>query len=128
MTLSQVVGLYRGRLPTEQEEDRSGLRALQLRGPDDEALSDWMTSLIKTMRADMDSDKLYPPGPAYIIVCRPSRVEEDCRLMLRQEYQGLKSVEPKGFLARFKGKPEVRRKSYRVVSRALLQCCVRGLG
>lgn len=37
--------------------------------PDDEqALSDWMLSLIKTMRADMDNDKLYPPGKVYIMV------------------------------------------------------------
>ncbi|WVQ99922.1 hypothetical protein IAU59_007065 [Kwoniella sp. CBS 9459] len=32
-----------------------------------EALSDWMVSLIKTMRADMDNDKLYPPGTVYIM-------------------------------------------------------------
>jgi hypothetical protein len=30
--------------------------------------SDWMMSLIKTMRADMDSDKLLPPGDVYIMV------------------------------------------------------------
>jgi len=35
---------------------------------DDEATSDWMISLIKTMRADMDNDKLYPPGDVYIMV------------------------------------------------------------
>jgi len=27
-----------------------------------------MTSLIKTMRADMDNNKLYPPGMVYILV------------------------------------------------------------
>ncbi|OCF42743.1 hypothetical protein I317_03474 [Kwoniella heveanensis CBS 569] len=32
-----------------------------------EALSDWMVSLIKTMRADMDNDKLYPAGTVYIM-------------------------------------------------------------
>jgi hypothetical protein len=37
---------------------------------DEEMLSDWMVSLIKTMRADMDNDKLYPPGRVYILVCR----------------------------------------------------------
>ena len=37
--------------------------------PDNEqVLSDWMLSLIKTMRADMDNDKLYPPGKVYIMV------------------------------------------------------------
>ena len=35
---------------------------------DEEVLADWMTSLIKTMRADMDNEKLYPPGMVYIIV------------------------------------------------------------
>ncbi|WRT68330.1 uncharacterized protein IL334_005306 [Kwoniella shivajii] len=34
---------------------------------DEEILSDWMVSLIKTMRADMDNEKLYPPGMVYIM-------------------------------------------------------------
>jgi hypothetical protein len=34
----------------------------------DEVLADWMMSLIKTMRADMDNDKLFPPGNVYILV------------------------------------------------------------
>jgi hypothetical protein len=34
----------------------------------EEVLNDWMTSLIKTMRADMDNNKLYPPGMVYILV------------------------------------------------------------
>lgn len=34
----------------------------------EQVLSDWMLSLIKTMRADMDNDKLYPPGKVYIMV------------------------------------------------------------
>ena len=33
----------------------------------EDVLADWMMSLIKTMRADMDSEKLYPPGSVYII-------------------------------------------------------------
>ncbi len=39
-------------------------------GPDADqtALADWMMSLIKTMRADMDSEKLYPPGEVYHLV------------------------------------------------------------
>lgn len=35
---------------------------------DEDVLSDWMLSLIRTMRADMGSDKLVPPGTVYIIV------------------------------------------------------------
>ncbi len=35
---------------------------------DEEVLNDWMISLMKTMRADMDNDKLYPPGMVYILV------------------------------------------------------------
>ncbi|WWC90758.1 uncharacterized protein L201_005695 [Kwoniella dendrophila CBS 6074] len=34
---------------------------------DEEMLSDWMVSLIKTMRADMDNAKLFPPGMVYIM-------------------------------------------------------------
>ncbi|KAK1927073.1 Alpha/Beta hydrolase protein [Papiliotrema laurentii] len=37
--------------------------------------SDWLLSLVKTMRADMDNDKLYPPGDVYIMVSR--RVESE---------------------------------------------------
>lgn len=35
---------------------------------DKEILDDWMISMIKTMRADMDNDKLVPPGVVYIMV------------------------------------------------------------
>jgi hypothetical protein len=37
------------------------------RGASDDAQADWMMSLIKTMRADMDNDKLFPPGSVYIM-------------------------------------------------------------
>lgn len=47
---------------------------------DEEALSDWMMSLIKTMRADMDNDKLYPPGTVYVMeyfdVCCTTQKED----------------------------------------------------
>ena len=41
--------------------------------------SDWLLSLVKTMRADMDNDKLYPPGDVYIMASRrvESEVERD---------------------------------------------------
>ncbi len=35
--------------------------------PADPELADWLWSLIKTIRADMDSLKLYPPGDVYCI-------------------------------------------------------------
>jgi hypothetical protein len=35
---------------------------------DEQVLADWMMSLIKTMRADMDNHKLFPPGAVYIMV------------------------------------------------------------
>ncbi|BEI85067.1 hypothetical protein CcaverHIS002_0504680 [Cutaneotrichosporon cavernicola] len=37
------------------------------RDSSDNAQADWMMSLIKTMRADMDNDKLFPPGSVYIM-------------------------------------------------------------
>ena len=43
---------------------------------EEEATSDWMMSLIKTMRADMDNDKLYPPGDVYIMVRELMSVDE----------------------------------------------------
>lgn len=66
----QVVGLHRGKLPGKSsgEKAQKGGTALSEDASDRDALSDWMTSLIKTMRADMRSDKLYPPGTVYIIV------------------------------------------------------------
>ena len=36
--------------------------------PEEAVLSDWLASLINTLRADMDNDKLYPPGCVYITV------------------------------------------------------------
>ncbi|KAK4689511.1 hypothetical protein P7C73_g601, partial [Tremellales sp. Uapishka_1] len=55
---------------------------------DEEMLSDWMISLIKTMRADMDNEKLYPPGMVYIMVClqQSKGVRGGSHTNTRQEY------------------------------------------
>ncbi|KAI0224135.1 hypothetical protein L0F63_000037 [Massospora cicadina] len=36
------------------------------------AFDDWFWSLIKTMRADMQNEKLYPPGEVYFVNCTPA--------------------------------------------------------
>lgn len=67
-----MIGIYPTRLPSQQGTPASAPGALVQSPPTDaEALSNWMLSLIKTMRADMDNDKLIPPGDVYIMV-RPS--------------------------------------------------------
>ncbi|WWC93611.1 hypothetical protein V866_000446 [Kwoniella sp. B9012] len=54
----------KGGQTTQVQNQSSGSETI----PDDEeVLSDWMVSLIKTMRADMDNEKLYPPGMVYIM-------------------------------------------------------------
>jgi hypothetical protein len=55
----QVTGLYKRRF---------GLQDGPPDPPVEMVLSDWMMSLVNTMRADMDNDKLYPPGSVYIMV------------------------------------------------------------
>jgi hypothetical protein len=66
--VGRVVGLYRKKFAFQQSgaaEPAAG----GSRGPSDEqVMADWMMSLIKTMRADMDNNKLYPPGAVYIMV------------------------------------------------------------
>ncbi|WVF72728.1 hypothetical protein IAT40_007546 [Kwoniella sp. CBS 6097] len=52
-----VAGADTGATPAAMTEDAK----------EAEELSDWMVSLIKTMRADMDNDKLYPAGTVYIM-------------------------------------------------------------
>lgn len=54
--VSRVLGLNRTKL--KKEVDTS----------EEQALSDWLWSLIKTLRADMDNEKLYPPGTVYVMV------------------------------------------------------------
>ncbi|WVW85722.1 hypothetical protein I302_107760 [Kwoniella bestiolae CBS 10118] len=59
-----------GQTQTQQGDPEKGSTGSGQRDemPDDEeVLSDWMVSLIKTMRADMDNEKLYPPGMVYIM-------------------------------------------------------------
>ena len=58
----QVIGVYQRKFKFQDDP-------MQVEpASDDQALSDWTMSLIKTMRADMDSDKLYPPGNVYLMV------------------------------------------------------------
>lgn len=72
MTIVQVVGIYQHKFAFRQarEAARNGSAPEQdtPEPTDEEVLNDWMISLIKTMRADMDNDKLYPPGMVYILV------------------------------------------------------------
>ncbi|EIW67297.1 hypothetical protein TREMEDRAFT_64544 [Tremella mesenterica DSM 1558] len=61
--VGRVIGLKQQQLPFKigmSTEDHPWLK-------DDDMVHDWMTSLIKTMRADMQHDKLYPPGDVYIM-------------------------------------------------------------
>lgn len=62
--VGRVVGLYRRRFAFQTGASES----TPLQPSDEQVLADWMMSLIKTMRADMDNDKLYPPGAVYIMV------------------------------------------------------------
>ena len=68
----KVVGIYQRKFSFQHAKnsgvDGSGLSQDEPEPTDEEALDDWMISLIKTMRADMDNDKLYPPGMVYIMV------------------------------------------------------------
>jgi hypothetical protein len=58
----QVAGLYKRRFAFQQASGP------EVDPPVETVLSDWMMSLVNTMRADMDNDKLYPPGSVYIMV------------------------------------------------------------
>ncbi len=74
LTSDQVVGIYQRKFAFQQarEAARDGSTVEDVLEPtDEEVLGDWMISLIKTMRADMDNDKLYPPGTVYIMVGHP---------------------------------------------------------
>ncbi|WVR07474.1 hypothetical protein IAU60_004516 [Kwoniella sp. DSM 27419] len=67
--VGRVIGVYRRKFGFQgQRGDSRGPSGMQSSLPtEEEALSDWMVSLIKTMRADMDNEKLYPPGMVYIM-------------------------------------------------------------
>ncbi|CAD6588545.1 MAG: hypothetical protein TREMPRED_005079, partial [Tremellales sp. Tagirdzhanova-0007] len=64
--VGRVVGIYQRKFSFQQASNSdttgSGVSHDEPEPTDEEALHDWMISLIKTMRADMDNDKLYPPG------------------------------------------------------------------
>lgn len=62
--VGRVIGLNKRKFPFQEEAAAQGA----VMPSDGQMLSDWMMSLIKTMRADMDNDKLYPPGTVYIMV------------------------------------------------------------
>ncbi|SNX81664.1 uncharacterized protein MEPE_00369 [Melanopsichium pennsylvanicum] len=55
----------------------------------DSELADWLWSLIKTIRADMDSAKLYPPGDVYCIESFPvfvtPRMQADSDIVFRRD-------------------------------------------
>ncbi|ORX38577.1 hypothetical protein BD324DRAFT_367527 [Kockovaella imperatae] len=61
--VGRVIGVYQRKFAFQRDE--TGV--VSLPASNDQALSDWTMSLIKTMRADMDNDKLYPPGNVYLI-------------------------------------------------------------
>ncbi|SJX60388.1 uncharacterized protein SRS1_11702 [Sporisorium reilianum f. sp. reilianum] len=58
-------------------------------GASDTELADWLWSLIKTIRADMDSAKLYPPGDVYCIESFPvfvtPRMQADSEVVFERE-------------------------------------------
>jgi hypothetical protein len=77
-----VAGLYKRRFAN----------ATGLSGPapaGEAVLGDWLISLINTMRADMDNDKLYPPGCVYIIVCHTPQ-----KKLIEQEYHKVHGIKP----------------------------------
>ncbi|KAI9291100.1 alpha/beta-hydrolase [Neoconidiobolus thromboides FSU 785] len=63
LILQRILGLN-GKLLTNSQSQLSVDESEHLGG---EQLENWFWSLIKTMRADMQSEKLYPPGEVYII-------------------------------------------------------------
>lgn len=54
--VGRVMGLNRSKFGAESAVGEEQMQA------------DWMMSLIKTLRADMNNDKLFPPGSVYIMV------------------------------------------------------------
>lgn len=76
----------------------------------DTELADWLWSLIKTIRADMDSAKLYPPGDVYCIESFPvfvtPRMQADSDIVRHREDRG-----------KSKGKGEARAEAHRVILR-----------
>lgn len=65
--VSRVIGINRSKFAFQAGGEPSTSTELIESVSDEQVLSDWMMSLIKTMRADMDNDKLYPPGMVYVM-------------------------------------------------------------
>ncbi|KAL1411307.1 hypothetical protein Q8F55_002258 [Vanrija albida] len=65
--VSRVIGINRSKFAFQSGGEPSTSTELIDTVSDEQVLSDWMMSLIKTMRADMDNDKLYPPGMVYVM-------------------------------------------------------------
>ncbi|KAJ1602836.1 hypothetical protein NDA14_001353 [Ustilago hordei] len=76
----------------------------------DSELADWLWSLIKTIRADMDSAKLYPPGDVYCIESFPvfvtPRMQADSKIDHERETK-----------AKGEGKGKLRAEAHRVILR-----------
>lgn len=52
---------------SEEASQGKGAGGVDEERDEDADLNDWLWSLIKTMRASMDHDKLYPPGQIYLL-------------------------------------------------------------
>lgn len=90
----QVMGVYQRKL--KLKSDDKDIRA-EAGETQEELTSDWMMSLINTMRADMDSDKLYPPGDVYIMVSEHERYTPNDELKKRNITMSLsRSTEGEG--------------------------------
>lgn len=66
--VGRILGLNKRKFaPTFASDASAGSASGTNPADEEQMLHDWMESLIKTMRADMDNDKLYPPGSVYIM-------------------------------------------------------------
>lgn len=67
--VGRILGLNKRKFAFEESSPNSSsdLASGPSQADEEQMLHDWMESLIKTMRADMDNDKLYPPGSVYIM-------------------------------------------------------------
>jgi hypothetical protein len=78
LTAAQVIGINQRKFTFQQNAaqfgDNGPFNVFAEQPTDEEVLNDWMMSLIKTMRADMDNAKLYPPGMVYIMVRTEHRI------------------------------------------------------
>ncbi|KAL7418974.1 hypothetical protein Q5752_006658 [Cryptotrichosporon argae] len=65
--VGRVVGINRRRFAFQASAPTAATSVAVPEPSDEDMLNDWLVSLVKTMRADMDNDKLYPPGMVYIL-------------------------------------------------------------